>query len=226
MMPTPCALGLLDQREQPLGLALGQRRRRLVEDQHRQLGAEAPWRSPPSAARRATDRRRASRGFSGKPRRSRISTALPCMARLSRKGPLGQLGAEEEVLLHGQLRHQREFLEHRADAELAGLMHRGQRRSSRRGTGCAGARPIDAGDERNQCRFAGAVLAEQHMHLARPEIEIDAVEGDRRPGNASRCLRAGAGLGRSRHARAIPARARHSAADHGQLIFVAALTRR
>ena len=34
------ALGLLDQAEQPLGLALGQGGRGLVEDEHRQLGAE------------------------------------------------------------------------------------------------------------------------------------------------------------------------------------------
>ena len=32
--------------------------------------------------------------------------------------------------------------------------------------------------QRDQRRFAGAILAEQHMHLARAEIEIDAVERD------------------------------------------------
>jgi hypothetical protein len=34
------------------------------------------------------------------------------------------------------------------------------------------------GDQGYQRRFAGAVLAEQHMHLAGPEVEIDAIERD------------------------------------------------
>src|SRR5215813_14274776 len=37
---------------------------------------------------------------------------------------------------------------------------------------------MDTGDEGDEGRFAGAVLAEQHMHLAGTEVEIDRVEGD------------------------------------------------
>ena len=63
------------------------------------------------------------RGRNGKPSRSRISSARRCSARLVEKAAARQLGAEEQVLLDGELRHQREFLEHGADAERAGLMH-------------------------------------------------------------------------------------------------------
>ena len=100
------------------------------------------------------------------------------MARLLRKQVVGQLGAEEQVLLHRQLRHQREFLEHGADAESACLMHRGEVDGLPAELDAAGGRPVDAGHQRDQRRFAGAVLAEQHMHLARPQVEIDAVERD------------------------------------------------
>jgi len=94
-------------------------------------------------------------------------------------GPgLDQLGAEEEILLHGELGHEGEFLEDGADAELAGLMHRGQIDGLATEPDTPMARPMHARGQRDQGRFASAVLAEQHMHLARTEIEIDAVEGD------------------------------------------------
>ena len=48
--PTPDALELVDDLEQMPRLLLGQRRGRLVHDQHFGIAATAPWRSPPSAA--------------------------------------------------------------------------------------------------------------------------------------------------------------------------------
>src|SRR5271165_4225383 len=97
---------------------------------------------------------------------------------LAEEVAVSQLGAEEQVLLHRQLRNQRELLEHRADAALAGLVHRGQVDRLTAELHAPVRRPIDAGDERDQRRLAGAVLAEQHMHLAGAQVEIDAAERD------------------------------------------------
>ena len=60
----------------------------------------------------------------------------------------------------------------------AGLMHRFQVDPLAPEPDAALARPMDAGDQRDQGRFAGAILAEQDMHLARAEIEVDAVESN------------------------------------------------
>ncbi len=43
----------------------------------------------------------------------------------------------------------------------------------------AGVGRIDAGQHLDQRRLAGAVLPEQRMHLAAPDIEIDVVERQR-----------------------------------------------
>ena len=40
----------------------------------------------------------------------------------------------------------------------------------------AGGRRLDAGEDGNQRRFAGAVLAENDVDLAGPKVEIDPVE--------------------------------------------------
>ncbi len=88
------------------------------------------------------------------------------------------LGAEEEILLDRHLRHQREVLEDGGDAEPPRLMHRFELDRRAAEADFAAARRLDAGEDRDQRRLAGAVLAEEDMHLAGAEIEIDAVEGE------------------------------------------------
>ena len=40
-------------------------------------------------------------------------------------------------------------------------------------------RPVDAGENANQGRFAGAVLADNRMNFAGPDVKIDPVERER-----------------------------------------------
>ena len=123
-MPTPSLFACSISANRRCGLALGQRGRRLVEDQHRELGAErlGDLDHLLLGARESCD---------PLPRLERKAEPLEdlvarvrCMRALVEKAAARQLGAEEQVLLDGQRRHQREFLEHGADAERARLMDR------------------------------------------------------------------------------------------------------
>ena len=46
-------------------------------------------------------------------------------------------------------------------------------------------RAVEAGEDVGERRLAGAVLAEQRVHLADGGLEVDAVVRDARPGTAS-----------------------------------------
>ena len=84
--------------------------------------------------------------------------------------------AEEDVLGDGQFRKEQQLLVDGGDA----------RRWASRGVAKFTAWPltadfavvglVDAGDDLDQGRFAGAVLAEQRMHLAGPHVERDILE--------------------------------------------------
>ena len=85
----------------------------------------------------------------------------------------------EKVLLHRELRHQRKFLEHRADAELARVMHRIDVRWFALEIDAPVAGPMHAGDDLDHGRLAGAVLAEQNVDLAGAHVEADLVQRKR-----------------------------------------------
>ena len=84
--------------------------------------------------------------------------------------------AEEEILLDRQFRHQAEFLEDRADPHHARRVRLKAGEALRQEPELAGVRSEGAGDDVDQGRFAGAVLAKQHMDLAGAQVEIDVVE--------------------------------------------------
>src|SRR6476646_8262639 len=63
------------------------------------------------------------------------------------------------------------------DPEVSRLVDRVERELFALEVHCSGARLLGTGDERNQCRFAGTVLAEQYMRLTCLEIEIDIAQG-------------------------------------------------
>jgi hypothetical protein len=87
-----------------------------------------------------------------------------------------RLATEEDVLLHRQLGHQAEFLEHGADAELARLV-RGQAAHGLSLIGVAAAIGAqDARDDVDDGRLAGAVLAEENVDLAGRDLQIHPVE--------------------------------------------------
>ena len=171
-------LDLLDQPEQPVGLAFRERRGRLVEDHdiglgaeglgdlhHLLLGAGEVHHLVPGPEREAQAVQRLAR--------------LPGERRLVEEWPARQLIAEEQVLLDRELRHQREFLKHGAHAELACMVHRVNYGRLAAQMDRSARRPVKAGDDLDQRRLARAVLAEQHVHFARAHVEIDAIERER-----------------------------------------------
>ena len=89
------------------------------------------------------------------------------------------LAAEIEVLRHRHRGHQAGLLEHHGDAGLQRL----RRRRELHGLAAmehASRRRLDhAGHDLGQRRLAGAVLAEQRVDLARPQVEVDVLDGGR-----------------------------------------------
>ncbi len=117
MMPTPSRLDLVDQGEELLGLALGQRGGRLVEDQHGEVGAERLGDLHHLLLGAGQILRRCRSARSGKPRRSRISPARRWMRRACRGSQPRSVSAPRKRFSSTvSLRHQREFLEHGGDA--------------------------------------------------------------------------------------------------------------
>ena len=109
---------------------------------------------------------------------SRASSALDQLAgtaALAEAGPR-DLVAEEDVLGDVEVRHQVELLVDRRDAVLDRLRRRRERRLLAVPDEGALVGLVEAGEHLDQRRLAGAVLAEQAVHLAGPDVEVDAVE--------------------------------------------------
>ena len=110
------------------------------------------------------------------PSRPRISRGLACHRAPADEAEPARLVAEEHVLRHRQVVDQVEFLVDGGDAGL----HRGLRV----GEADRLAEPLDlpgvglvrAGEHLDQRGLAGAVLAEQAVHLAGPHLQLHAVE--------------------------------------------------
>ena len=89
------------------------------------------------------------------------------------------LAIGENVLRHREIAEQVEFLEHHADA----VRHRigGVRKDDGLAIeqNASGGRLFDASDNFHQRRFAGAVLADEHVDGAAPDFEIRLLDGDR-----------------------------------------------
>ena len=171
------ALGLqaTDQFEQAKRLLVGERRGRLVQDQHRRLGAQplgnldhlllGPRQPGHGAA--AVD--------------VELQVREHALGATDHRCPIEQQPAprflpQEQVLGNAECGHQREFLEHRADALLTRLAHRPQAHDASVQLDGSRSRRAHAGQQRDQRRLAGAVLAEQHVDLASTQIEIHPVE--------------------------------------------------
>ena len=85
-----------------------------------------------------------------------------------------RLAAEEEVARDDISGIMPEILEHRRDAAVA-CASRGLRKRDRPAVDqdLALARPVHAGEDLDQRRLAGAVVAEQAMHLAGIDLDVD-----------------------------------------------------
>ena len=84
--------------------------------------------------------------------------------------------AHENVLGDGQLREQQQLLEDRGDAAALGVMRVREANDIAVQADGALVGLVEAGDDLDQRRLAGAVLAEQGMHLAGADIEADPVQ--------------------------------------------------
>ena len=79
-------------------------------------------------------------------------------------------------MVHGQTRHEREVLEDGVDAERACVRHRLELDLLAVDEDPPGVGPVEAGQDLDQRRLPGAVVADQAEHLAVPEVERDVLE--------------------------------------------------
>ena len=84
--------------------------------------------------------------------------------------------ADIDVLRHAQLGEQQQFLIDRGDALGRRLAGRGKSDRLAFDPHLAGIGRLHPGDDLDQRGFPGAVLAQQRMDLARPDIEADVVQ--------------------------------------------------
>ena len=95
------------------------------------------------------------------------------------------LRAEHDVLGHRHHRDEHEVLVDHPDPVLDGVLRRVHRDRLALDEDLALVRPVQAVDDVHERRLAGAVLAEERVHLPPAEVEVDRVVRDD-PGKALR----------------------------------------
>ncbi len=171
-MVTPLRRQVVDQvPEQPARLRLDARGR-LVEEQHRRAVQDgAAEREPllPAAGQRAHQRVLAPLQPGHARRRTGVRSSM------SRARHPVEAAEEAQILAHGEVAVEREFLRHVADMRahrlgLAADVEAGHR-------GASGARPQQPAQHADGGRFAGAVRADEPHDLALGDAEIEPVDG-------------------------------------------------
>ncbi len=159
-------------REQPLHVMLGQRRGRLVHDQHAGVLRQ---RAQDLHALAVADRQRADHGVhvevADVERGKQPARLAPHCAPVERARPARRRVAEEDVLGDRQLREQQQFLVDRRDPSRPRLERAGERGRHAVDQHGALVRRVHAGEHLDQRALAGTVLAEQRMDLAGPHLE-------------------------------------------------------
>ena len=87
----------------------------------------------------------------------------------------GRLLAEHDVLRDGHHGNEHEMLVHHADAGMDGIARRVEAHGLAVQEDLSGIGPIEPVEDVHQRRLAGAVLAEQRVHLTAPDVEADVV---------------------------------------------------
>ena len=168
----------LDDREQLLRLLRRQHRGRLVE--HEDVGAAVERLQDLDALLLADgdvldDRAR----VDGEPEPRRdLAHALLGRRVVEQDAVVHRLGREHDVLGDRHHRDQHEVLVHHADAVLDRGLRRAELGRLAVDQDLALVRPVEAVEDVHQRRLAGAVLAEQRVHLALAQVEVDAVVRD------------------------------------------------
>ena len=91
------------------------------------------------------------------------------------------LGAEHDVFEHGEIVDQHEMLVHHADAEGERMAAVGDGVGGAVDADLARIGVVEAVEDRHQGRFAGAVFADDAMHRAGPDDQMDVTVGVHRP---------------------------------------------
>ena len=167
-----------DDAEQAHDVRLGQRRGRLVHDQDAGVLRERLGDLDPLPV---ADRERADQRARGRDRgcRARRAARAPWRASPpSRSPPKRVRGAWPMKMFSATVSSgkQQQLLEDRGDAAALGVVRVREAHDLAVQADGAGVGLVDAGDDLDQRRLAGAVLAEQRMHLAGADVEADPVQ--------------------------------------------------
>ena len=88
------------------------------------------------------------------------------------------LAPEHDIFGDGEIRAQVDFLVHAADAQLLRMLGRAHVYGSPIQLYRTAVRMFDAGQDFDQRGLARPVLAHQRVHFARPQREVDVLQGD------------------------------------------------
>ena len=137
------------------------------------------WRSPPESVPTAWVGSRMSMPISAIACRE-TGFAFSLSKRVKGKKPLERLAAEKEVPRDAHQRDHAEILEHRGDAQFGRVARAPEMHRLAVDQDLAGARAIDPGEDLDQRRLAGAVVAEEAMHLSGMDLDVDVAKRDDR----------------------------------------------
>ena len=174
----PLRLQLGDDREQLLRLLRGQDGRRLVEHEDLRPAVEglqdldALLRSDGDVldATAGVDREAVAVG--------EVADTFPRLPEVEHHPRVRGLFGENDVLGHGHHRDEHEVLVHHPDPALDRVLGRRERRLLPVEEDLPRVRVVEPVEDVHQRRLAGAVLAEQRMHLAGGDVEVDVVVGE------------------------------------------------
>ena len=167
----------------------GERRGRLVHDQHARVEARAPWRSRRSADRRCDRPRTGCSGSSLTPRRSSRSLTVRCSALRSmrRSDPSGwrPIITFSAML---RVREERRLLVDHRDARVARVGGAVEGRELAVDQHVALVGTLHAGEHPHDRRLAGAVLARERPDLSGAQRDRDVPRSAHRPVGLARAL--------------------------------------
>ena len=167
-----------DDPEQVGDTTLVEHRRRLVQDQQPGLVGQGPRHADDLLRRRCEAADRPAGRDVGMAEPAQQLPGPPVGGGRAAEARRGELVAEEDVLRDGEVGHQVEFLVDRGDAQLDRGDRVGDGHIDAVPTDAALVRLVGAGHDLDQGGLAGAVLAEQAVHLAGANVQVHPVQGD------------------------------------------------
>jgi hypothetical protein len=106
-----------------------------------------------------------------------VLVGQPPHAAVAEQRPAHQLAVEEHVVVDAQLVDQGQVLVDGVDPERAGVVDRPEHHLLAAHEEAAGVGLVEAADDLDQGRLAGAVVADEAEHLALAQAQVDVAEG-------------------------------------------------